>query len=79
MNIHLTLDMKQGMIKVGLMDMKWGAIPVIKYKLYTFSGAVYVVPIDKYEYVDDIAESYFTDYCARVVVPPSLCMSLIAL
>ena len=67
MNIHLTLDMKQGMIKVGLMDMKWGAI---KYKLYTFSGAVYVVPIDKYEYVDDIAESYFTDYCAGVVVPP---------
>ena len=46
------------MIKVGLIDMKWGAIPVIKYKLYTFSGAVYVVPIDKYEYVDDIAETY---------------------
>ena len=64
MNIHLTLDMKQGMIKVGLIDMKLGAIPAIKYKLYTFSGAVYVVPIEKYEYVDDIAESYFTDYCA---------------
>ena len=58
------------MIKVGLMDMKLGAIPVIKYKLYGFSGAMYIVPLDTYKYVDDIAESYFTDYCAGVVVPP---------
>ena len=57
-NIHLTADMKQGMIKVGLIDTKWGTIPVIKYKLYTFSSAMYVVPLDKYDYVDDIAESY---------------------
>ena len=35
-----------------------------KYKLYTFSGVMYVVPLDKYEYIDDIAESYFEDYCA---------------
>ena len=75
MNIHLTLDMKQGMIKVELMDMKWGAI---KYKLYTFNGAMYNVPLDEYDYVDEIVESYFMDYCAVVVVPPSLCMSLIA-
>ena len=36
---------------------------MVKYKLYTFSGAMYVVPLDKYEYIDDIAESYFEDYC----------------
>ena len=35
---------------------------MIKYKLYGFSGAMYVVPLDKYEHIDDIAESYFTDY-----------------
>lgn len=52
---------------------------MIKYKLYTFSGAMYVVPLDKYEHIYDIAESYFTDYCAGVVVPPSLHMNLIAL
>lgn len=50
-----------------------------KYKLYTFSGVMYSVPLDKYEYIDDIAESYFEDYCAGVVVPPSLHMNLIAL
>ena len=37
---------------------------MIKYKLYTHSGVMYVVPLDKYEYIDDIAESYFEDYCA---------------
>ena len=37
---------------------------MIKYKLYRFSGVMYVVPLDKYEYIDDIAESYFEDYCA---------------
>lgn len=26
---------------------------MIKYKLYTFSGAMYVVPLDKYEYIDN--------------------------
>ena len=36
---------------------------MIKYKLYTFSGAMYVVPLDKYEYVDTTIESYFEDYC----------------
>ena len=35
----------------------------VKYKLYKFNGYVYVVPLDKYEYIDDIAESYFEDYC----------------
>ena len=43
-----------------------------KYKLYTFSGAMYVVPIDKYEYVDDIAESYFEDYCAGLLTSHEL-------
>ena len=35
-----------------------------KYKLYKFSSSMYVVPLDKYEHIDDIAESYFMDYCA---------------
>ena len=43
-----------------------------KYKLYTFSGAMYVVPLDKYEYVDDIAESYFEDYCAGLLTSHEL-------
>ena len=34
-----------------------------KYKLYIHSGVMYVVPIDKYEYVDTTIESYFADYC----------------
>ena len=38
-----------------------------KYKLYIHSGVMYVVPIDKYEYVDDTAESYFEDYCAGLL------------
>ena len=50
-----------------------------KYKLYKFSGAMYIVPLDEYDYVDEIVESYFIDYCAGVVVPPSLRMNLIAL
>ena len=33
-----------------------------KYKLYKFSGAMYIVPSDEYDYVDEIVESYFTDY-----------------
>lgn len=57
---------------VGMMDTKWGAIPVIKYKLYGFSGAMYIVPLDRYEYVDDIAESYFTDYCAGLLTTHEL-------
>ena len=40
---------------------------MIKYKLYGFSGAMYVVPLDKYEHIDDIAESYFTDYCSGIL------------
>ena len=43
-----------------------------KYKLYTFSGVTYVVTIDKYEYIDDIAESYFTDYCAGLLTSHEL-------
>ena len=43
-----------------------------KYKLYTFSGVMYVVPIDKYEYVDDVAESYFEDYCAGLITSHEL-------
>ena len=38
-----------------------------KYKLYKFSGAMYIVPLDTYRYVDDIAESYFEDYCAGLL------------
>ena len=45
---------------------------MIKYKLYTFSGAMYVVPIDKYEYIDDIVESYFEDYCAGLLTSHEL-------
>ena len=43
-----------------------------KYKLYTHSGAMYIVPLDKYEYVDDIAESYFKDYCAGLLTSHEL-------
>ena len=43
-----------------------------KYKLYTFSGAMYIIPLDKYEYIDDIAENYFTDYCAGLFTSQEL-------
>ena len=43
-----------------------------KYKLYGFSGVMYIVPLDKYEYIDDIAESYFTDYCAGLLTTHEL-------
>lgn len=36
---------------------------MIKYKLYTFNGAMYIIPLDKYDYVDNTIESYFADYC----------------
>ena len=58
--------MKQGMILAMTMGMRSG-IGMIKYKLYRFSGVMYVVPLDKYEYIDDIAESYFEDYCAGLL------------
>ena len=45
---------------------------MIKYKLYTFSGAMYVVPIDKYEYVDTTIESYFEDCCAGLLTSHEL-------
>ena len=45
---------------------------MIKYKLYGFSGAMYVVPLDKYEHIDDIAESYFTDYCSGLLTTHEL-------
>ena len=38
-----------------------------KYKLYKFSGAMYIVPSDEYDYVDEIVESYFMDYCAGIL------------
>ena len=47
-------------------------VEMIKYKLYTHSGVTYVVPIDKYEYIDDIAESYFEDYCAGLLTTHEL-------
>ena len=50
-----------------------------KYKLYKFNVAMYIVPLDEYDYVDEIVECYFMDYCAGVVVPHSLHMSFIAL
>ena len=43
-----------------------------KYKLYGFSGAMYVVPTDKYEYVDTTIESYFEDYCAGLLTTHEL-------
>ena len=51
---------------VMTMGMRSG-IEMIKYKLYTHSGVMYVVPLDKYEYIDDIAESYFEDYCVGLL------------
>ena len=35
--------------------------------------------LDEYDYVDEIVEGYFMDYCAGVVVPHPLHISLIAL
>ena len=35
-----------------------------KYKLYKFSASMYIVPLDEYDYVDEIVEGYFMDYCA---------------
>ena len=43
-----------------------------KYKLYTFSGAMYVVPLDKYEYTDDVVGRYFEDYCAGLLTSHEL-------
>ena len=51
------------------MDMKQS---MIKYKLYGFSGVMYVVPLDKYEYVDTTIESYFEDYCAGLLTSHEL-------
>ena len=45
---------------------------MIKYKLYIFSGVMHVVPLDKYECIDDIAESYFMDYCAGLLTSHEL-------
>ena len=50
--------MKQGMILVLTMGTVKG-VNMTKYKLYSFSGAMYIVTLDTYRYVDDIAESYF--------------------
>ena len=45
---------------------------MIKYKLYKFSGAMYVVPLDKYDYVDEIIESSFMDYWAGLLTSNEL-------
>ena len=45
---------------------------MIKSKLYTFSGAMYVVPLGKYEYIDDVVERYFEDYCAGLLTSQGL-------
>ena len=45
---------------------------MIKYKLYTHSGVMYVVPLDKHEYIDDMAESYFEDYYAGLFTSQEL-------
>ena len=75
MNIHLKVDMKQGMILGGKVvsnkQMREGDI-VIKSKLYAFSGATYVVPLDKYEYVDNTVGRYFEDYCAGLLTSHEL-------
>ena len=39
----------------------------ITYKLYKFNGELYAIPLDKYEYIDDMAFSYFIDYCAGLL------------
>ena len=57
-NSHLTVDIKQGMILVLTMGTVKG-VNMTKYKLYSFSGAMYIVPLDTYRYVDDIAEKLF--------------------
>ena len=44
----------------------------IKYKLHTHNGVMYLVPLDKYEYIDDMAESYFMDYCAGLLTTQEL-------
>ena len=43
-----------------------------KYKLYTFSGVMYVVPLDKYEYVDNTVGRCFEDYCAGLLTSHEL-------
>ena len=43
-----------------------------KYKLYKFSTSMYVVPLDKYEYVDEMVESYFMDYWAGLLTSHQL-------
>ena len=45
---------------------------MIKYKLYTFSGVMYVVPLNKYEYIDNMAGSYFEDYCVGLLTSHEL-------
>ena len=75
MNFRLKVGRKQGTILVGLVvlnkQMKEWDI-VIKYKLYTFSGATYIVPLDKYEYVDNTVGRYFEDYCAGLLTSHEL-------
>ena len=45
---------------------------MIKYKLYTFSGAMYVVPLYKCEYVGNTVGRYFKDYCAGLLTSHEL-------
>ena len=70
-NSHLTSDMKHGMILVLTMGTVKG-VNMTKYKLYKFSTSMYVVPLDEYDYVDEIVESYFMDYCAGILTSHQL-------
>ena len=47
-------------------------VNMTKYKLYTFSGAMYVVPLYKCECVDNTVGRYFEDYCAGLLTSQEL-------
>ena len=44
----------------------------VKCKLYTPSGAMYVVPLCRYEYIKDMVENYFSDYCEGLLTTQEL-------
>ena len=39
---------------------------MVKYKLYTFNWETRIVPLDKYEYVDNTVGRYFEDYTTNI-------------
>ena len=45
---------------IGFNDWYSKGVNMTKYKLYKFSVAMYIVPLDEYDYVDEIVEGYFT-------------------